>query len=385
MTDKHATQVVEDALGFPDMLVCAVAMRILDEELPRDVALRELGRHTDSAEEIYTALFQVSTNVRRDSDSSSESDDGEPVAAPWLWKQAEQGKELHHEVSSFASWIGPDDSEMEVRDCVQKAVERALQRVCPGSCVDRYGSSSTGLDVFHSDLDLAVQPKLPLTEMASALEQELEPGGSPAFCDVEVIRARVPIVTAEHCQSGLSIDLSIGFSTNEEDSSALMSRVAHQHPQFIPLALVLKAFISDKGLHEVYHGGLGSFRLYMLVNSWLSTQARPNDLGACLIQLLADFSHDIPAQVTVEGVTADLSGVRLADCQEAFREAAGKLQRSHSLGSVLAVKVLIRMRHKCQQSAAAYLERERQRVASPGHKGDKGEKKRKREEFAPRY
>lgn len=96
----------------------------------------------------------------------------------------------------------------------------------------------------------------------------------------EIIRARVPIVKTELLpldengrplgnRSGgrrLSADISIG-AANGVAGVALVQRAVALLPSLRPLCLVVKALLKERGLNEVFTGGLSS---YMLVNMVLA-------------------------------------------------------------------------------------------------------------------
>lgn len=59
-----------------------------------------------------------------------------------------------------------------------------------------------------------------------------------------------------------------------------------------PLTLVIKQFLAQRGLNEVYTGGLGSYAIMLMVLSFLQMHPRPDvnsakaNLGVLLIEFL---------------------------------------------------------------------------------------------------
>ena len=68
----------------------------------------------------------------------------------------------------------------------------------------------------------------------------------------------MPIVKYVDGPSGLSVDLCL----EQQDgirSSALATKAARQFPPFRPLVLLLKRYLSSRGLNDTFTGGVGSF------------------------------------------------------------------------------------------------------------------------------
>ena len=171
------------------------------------------------------------------------------------------------------------------------------------------------------------------------------------FRDIEVIRARTPIVTFEHARSGVAVDVSIATEDAQDGSSALVGTLSAEFPQLAPLALVLKVLLMQNGLHEVYHGGLGSFRVYMLLAAWLQAAVRPHDLGECLVGFLTTHAQGMPAELLVRGLGVEFGGLRSADCEDVFRRATVALTREQTLLAMLDANVLGKSRLKHQRKA----------------------------------
>ena len=81
-------------------------------------------------------LFRPQESDDEPETSASEESSEDEGAAPWVW--GAQPATLHQEISSFASWVGPDEEEIAARELVQRDVERALQVLwCVRLAVDR--------------------------------------------------------------------------------------------------------------------------------------------------------------------------------------------------------------------------------------------------------
>ncbi|CAM9608112.1 unnamed protein product, partial [Phaeothamnion confervicola] len=109
-------------------------------------------------------------------------------------------------------------------------------------------------------------------------------------------RAKVPVLALRHA-NGVEADVSWGRPAAALD--AFVSSLDRKYPIALrPLAIVLKVLLRQRGLDKPFSGGLGSFRLYVMLASWLDRQqaagrgsAVGRDLGAALVNFLMHFGH----------------------------------------------------------------------------------------------
>eukprot|EP00808_Paulinella_micropora_P009691 g55537.t1 len=184
-----------------------------------------------------------------------------------------------------------------------------------------FGSFPAGLSIANSDLDLCLSiansdldlcirhwdpqeadwERLTVEEVAQrqrprlgALERSL--AQLPWIAQVKsVLNTKVPLVTLTDRITGVEADLSLeggGMQT-----SAFVSACVKHLPPFRSLAIVLKLILYQEDLHKPFTGGLGSFRLYVLIASYLQAQPQPfKDVGTLLVGfcdyfLNCDLSH----------------------------------------------------------------------------------------------
>ena len=390
--DARAEAAIESVLGFVDPIVHAAAAQILHEHAGRPDATARLRKHLDAADAAacVDALFQSGSLSQAGGSASSEEGEEEEEnqrdaaeaadsdrMAPWMGAPASGAAasnglhaaggscdlhaDLHGEILAFAKWVQPRTCEVRARSAIKRLVARHLQALGTGMSVEAYGSSKTGMSLFCSDVDLHFFPPAPLKEVASLLCESRESSGRRAFVDIDVLgSAQVPIVCMTHAATRVEIDLSCAVGQHDTATPRLVRDAVAEHAQMRPMALVLKVLLMQRGLHETFLGGIGSFKLYVLLAAWLSGRrgSRPSErghLGDCLIEFLQAHATGLGRQpISHRGVEADLSRVRLADCMAAFAEAARALAQHHRLGAVIDAPQLQRMRQRSLSKSEAF-------------------------------
>ena len=84
--------------------------------------------------------------------------------------------------------------------------------------------------------------------------------------------ARVPIINIQH-RCGLELDVSVGVTA--QDTSDLVSYLSSIHPEtFRRLSGFLKVFLAQLHLDKPFTGGLGSYKLYIMIGAILESVAR---------------------------------------------------------------------------------------------------------------
>ena len=90
--------------------------------------------------------------------------------------------------------------------------------------------------------------------------------------NIQVIaKAKVPIVKFVSAYGRLPIDISLN-QLNGISAGKIVNSYIAALPALKPLVLVIKAFLSQRGMNEVYSGGLGSYSVICLVVSFLQVR-----------------------------------------------------------------------------------------------------------------
>mmetsp|Transcript_45476 Transcript_45476/g.146413 ORF Transcript_45476/g.146413 Transcript_45476/m.146413 type:complete len:296 (+) Transcript_45476:62-949(+) len=235
-------------------------------------------------------------------EAASSSDTGEPAPDAWSITRAHFGADslelaLHEELLDFAEAFRPTRAESAMREA---AVERVVSLLASlpsfaSASVRPFGSYATGLCLPSSDVDLAVfgtgfESKVQQVAGLRQIEKALHRAGWRAE-EVEVIgSAKVPIVKYVDGPSGLSVDLCL----EQQDgirSSALATKAARQFPPFRPLVLLLKRYLSSRGLNDTFTGGVGSFLLCLpSLPARLAGAAAPSAEGGRLLEPVGSCS-----------------------------------------------------------------------------------------------
>ncbi|XP_034257119.1 terminal nucleotidyltransferase 4B-like isoform X2 [Thrips palmi] len=202
---------------------------------------------------------------------------------------------LHQEIEDFHKYISPTPEETYVRNMVVTKMKKLIKELWPAARLQIFGSFRTGLYLPTSDIDLVVIGKwnvnnyerLPLRTLEQAIYQHnlAEPGS------VKVLdKASVPIVKFTERLSDVRVDVSFNMS-NGVKSAELIKKFKLRYPVLYSLVLVLKQFLLQRDLNEVFTGGISSYSLILMTISFLQLHPRQSALtpGANLGILLIEF------------------------------------------------------------------------------------------------
>ena len=195
---------------------------------------------------------------------------------------------LHQEILDFERYVSPTADERAQRAGLVDRLRSIVAEVFPAAEVQVFGSFATNLYLPTSDVDVCV--------MASGLAQQNALQGlgsalrSRGFGRVQCIdNAKVPIVKCVDERSGIHIDVSFDVA-NGPANVELITQYLVRYPALRPLVLVLKCFLLQRKLNDVFSGGIGSYCLILIVMSHLqmypSNFCRPGakpSLGLLLI------------------------------------------------------------------------------------------------------
>ena len=202
------------------------------------------------------------------------------MCPPWVTRVYGGSVEarLTQEMADFTLYITQDFEDREhLFVSMMAKVVAVTARVLPGARVAAYGSYATGLCIPASDLDvvcglrdagLALRPAFRL--LAHELRRE------PWLDMIKPIEtATVPVIKLVSRDEELPTDISFdaaetGVPPHRGVSSVEMARrCLAETPKLRPLVLVVKEFLSEKGLNNTYTGGLGSYCLIIMARTYL--------------------------------------------------------------------------------------------------------------------
>nr|XP_054496739.1 terminal nucleotidyltransferase 4B isoform X2 [Agelaius phoeniceus] len=165
------------------------------------------------------------------------------TGTPWKKRNYSQGVVgLHEEIIDFYKYMSPRPEEERMRMEVVSRIENVIKELWPNADVQIFGSFKTGLYLPTSDIDLVVFGKwetLPLWTLEEALRKH---------------------------------------NVADENSVKVLDK-ATKYPVLPFLVLVLKQFLLQRDLNEVFTGGIGSYSLFLMAVSFLQLHPRED---ACM-------------------------------------------------------------------------------------------------------
>nr|XP_039255416.1 terminal nucleotidyltransferase 4B-like [Styela clava] len=209
---------------------------------------------------------------------------------PWKQRSYTSGVVgLHEEIEEFHQYMKPTDEEQRMREHVIREVEEIVLELWPLAKVDVFGSFKTGLYLPTSDIDMVVfgeWEELPLWTLQKQLVQKRIAEES----SIKVLdRAAVPIVKLRHLETDVKVDISFNMEAGVR-SVRLIKDYIFQYPTLPKLVFVLKQFLLQRDLNEVWTGGISSYSLILLCVSFLQMHPREDaryknaNLGVLLIE-----------------------------------------------------------------------------------------------------
>ncbi|XP_036399493.1 terminal nucleotidyltransferase 4B [Megalops cyprinoides] len=212
------------------------------------------------------------------------------TGTPWKARNYSDGiLGLHEEIKDFYEYMSPRPEEERMRMEVVERIEGVIKDLWPSADVQVFGSFSTGLYLPTSDIDLVVFGKwdnLPLWTLEEALrKRNVADENSIKVLD----KATVPIIKLTDLHTEVKVDISFNVQ-NGVKAAVLIKEFKKKYPVLPYLVLVLKQFLLQRDLNEVFTGGIGSYSLFLMAVSFLQLHYRedassPNtNIGVLLIE-----------------------------------------------------------------------------------------------------
>ena len=220
------------------------------------------------------------------------------TGTPWRTKEYTcDPPGLHEEICDFYEYMKPRPSEIKMRgEVILRTMSIILNR-WPQAKVQIFGSFCTALFLPTGDIDLVVHGQWPTIPLFS-LEEDLRMNDVALEDSIVVLdKTVVPIIKFIDKLTEVRVDIS--FNQESGIKSALMIQQFIQEYPFLPkLVFVLKQFLYERNLHEVYYGGISSYSLILLLVSFLqlhprqyATESNPN-LGVLLIEFFELYGRN---------------------------------------------------------------------------------------------
>uniref|UniRef100_A0A4W6E6V8 Terminal nucleotidyltransferase 4B n=1 Tax=Lates calcarifer TaxID=8187 RepID=A0A4W6E6V8_LATCA len=212
------------------------------------------------------------------------------TGTPWKVRNYSEGiVGLHEEINDFYEYISPRPEEEKMRLEVVDRIKGVIHDLWPSAEVQVFGSFSTGLYLPTSDIDLVVFGKwetLPLWTLEEALrKRNVADENSIKVLD----KATVPIIKLTDTFTEVKVDISFNVKSGVK-AARLIKEFKEKYPVLPYLVLVLKQFLLQRDLNEVFTGGIGSYSLFLMAVSFLQLHYREDvcrpiiNIGVLLIE-----------------------------------------------------------------------------------------------------
>uniref|UniRef100_A0A3B3TRY4 Terminal nucleotidyltransferase 4A n=1 Tax=Poecilia latipinna TaxID=48699 RepID=A0A3B3TRY4_9TELE len=193
--------------------------------------------------------------------------------------------------------MSPRPEEEAMRRDVVNRIESVIKDLWPTARVQIFGSFSTGLYLPTSDIDLVVFGKWdhpPLQDLEQALKKHNVAGNYP----IKVLdKATVPIIKLTDHETKVKVDISFNVETAVK-AAQLIKSYLKKYTVLPPLIFVLKQFLLQRDLNEVFTGGISSYSLILMAISFLQLHPRIDtrrtniNLGILLIEFFELYGRD---------------------------------------------------------------------------------------------
>ncbi|TRY60220.1 hypothetical protein DNTS_026368 [Danionella cerebrum] len=214
----------------------------------------------------------------------------EGSGTPWKTRTYNPGVDgLHEEIMDFYKFMSPRPEEATMRQEVVDRIELVIKELWPTADVQIFGSFSTGLFLPTSDIDLVVFGKWERPPLQQ-LEQALRKHSVAEPYSIKVLdKATVPIIKLTDQETEVKVDISFNVETGIKAAS-FIKEFMKKYTVLPYLIFVLKQFLLQRDLNEVFTGGISSYSLILMVISFLQLHPRidarnPNmNLGILLVE-----------------------------------------------------------------------------------------------------
>ncbi|KAG7335636.1 hypothetical protein KOW79_000329 [Hemibagrus wyckioides] len=213
-----------------------------------------------------------------------------PPGTPWKTRRYSPGVNgLHEEIVDFYAFMSPRPAEEAMRRDVVNRIESVIKNLWPAANVQIFGSFSTGLYLPTSDIDLVVFGKWerpPLQQLDQALRQQ---NLAQPFSIKILDKATVPIIKLTDRETDVKVDISFNVETAVKAARFIKDHLK-KYTVLPYLIFVLKQFLLQWDLNEVFTGGISSYCLILMAISFLQLHPRIDcratniNLGILLIE-----------------------------------------------------------------------------------------------------
>ena len=177
---------------------------------------------------------------------------------------------LDQEIMDFAKYIRPTIGEVTMRNFTLQRLKQTVALLVKEPDLYCFGSFAYDLYLPHSDLDVVVVGDFVVPRCLHDLESALETHGIGRNITV-IAFSKVPIVKYTDTVTNFQVDVSFNM-TNGVEAVLVVRKMLNDKVLKEPtrvLMYVLKQFLHQRNLNEVFSGGIGSYSLLCMIISFL--------------------------------------------------------------------------------------------------------------------
>jgi hypothetical protein len=217
------------------------------------------------------------------------------TSVQWLQSTGLTGSaSLDQEIKDFAKFILPTEVERKAKREVSRQVQHIIS-VVSNRYYDSevFGSQNADYSLSYADIDIRIFPpkykdfvaalpsdeKLLINPFLRILAKVFEENG---FIEAGVLHSRLPLLDMKHKESGLSVQI-VASNCTAPSANYIIKNMEHQ-PDLLPVYSVIRTMLKIRGLTDVFHGGLGSYSLIIMLIA--SMKLSP---GSGPAEILANF------------------------------------------------------------------------------------------------
>lgn len=172
--------------------------------------------------------------------------------------------------------MSPTRGEYEVRKTMIELISYTIRREWRDAEVSAFGSWQTQMYLPMGDIDLVVSnPRFTESSKVKLLHELARIIRHSGITNTvaAITRARVPIIKFVTTDGHINVDISLNQG-NGVSAAHIMTHYLDALPGARELILVLKSYLSQRSMNEVFTGGLGSYSAICLVLSFLQTHPK---------------------------------------------------------------------------------------------------------------
>ncbi|KAK8353968.1 hypothetical protein V6Z12_A05G192600 [Gossypium hirsutum] len=173
------------------------------------------------------------------------------------------------EIVDFCDFLSPTPEEQAARDAAVHSIFDVIKYIWPACKPEVFRLFMIGLYLPTSDIDVMILEsgiKNPQTGLY-ALFRVLSQRGIAKKIQV-IAKASVPIIKFVEKKSGAAFDISFDVD-NGPKAAEFIKEAVLKWPQLRPLCLILKVFLQQRDLNEVYSSGIDSYALLAMIIAML--------------------------------------------------------------------------------------------------------------------